>query len=93
MAHARYRHEPRWHRQRDELHGSATEESWQSTGLPIARTRVPGPPTVPSHSAAALEAQAHALIERAGAFAPPAMPAEYRAALAPPPFTLGVQPF
>ena len=94
MAHATYRHDLRWPHRRDELQGSEIEELGQLTSPPIARTRMPGPPAVPSHSAAALEAQAHVLVERVAAFSPSAMlAAEVRAPLAPPPFMLGVQPF
>jgi len=94
MSHANDRHDPRWHHQRDELHGSAIKEFWQLTSLPIARTRVPRMPAIPSHSSAALEAKAHGLVERMAAFSPPAMlAAEVRSQVGSPPYLLGVQPF
>ena len=71
----------------------ALDDSWRLAGLPGLRARVFLPPFVPAHSSAALEAKAHALIERAAAFAPPAaVTCEYRfhAAL---PSLMGVQPF
>jgi len=58
------------------------------------RRKVPQPPFIPSHSSAALEAQAHVLVERAAAFAAPALiAAEYRPHFAPVPCLLGVHPW
>ena len=60
----------------------------------VLRRKVPGPPFVPSHSSAALETQAHLLVERAAAFAAPALiAAEYRPHFAAVPYLLGVQPY
>ena len=69
------------------------DDSWRLPGATSLRPRVSLPPFVTGHSSAALEAKAHALIERAAAFAPPAMAIhEHRMqfALAE---TMGVQPF
>lgn len=69
------------------------DDSWRLPGATGLRPRVPLPPFVPSHSSAALEAKAHALVERAAAFAPPAMAIHeqrFHALLAE---AMGVQPF
>ena len=69
------------------------DDSWRAAGFPISRSRVSPPPFVPVHSSAALEAQAHALIERAAAFAPPAVAIHEHRSHAPLPWVSGVQPF
>jgi hypothetical protein len=81
--------------QRDELTSLASDPLWHLAGNgPIGRTRVPHPPSVPAHSSAALEAKAHALIERAAMFAAPAIiAAEYRPHFGAVPYLLGVQPY
>ena len=60
----------RWQHQDLSLLG---HELSRLAGQPSLRVRVPRPPFVPAHSIAALEAKVHALVERAAAFAPPAM--------------------
>ena len=69
------------------------DDSWRPAGQPSLRPRVSLPPFVPAHSSAALEAKAHALIERAAAFAPPAMAIHEHRIHVPLPSLMGVQPF
>lgn len=83
-----------WLDQFEDLSIFGSGQPWHLASPPISRTRVPRPPAVPSHTSAALEAQTHVLVERAAAFAPPAMLAvEHRPHLDPMPHLLGVQPF
>ena len=69
------------------------DDSWRAAGLASSRPRVSLPPFVPAHSSAALEAKVHALIERAAAFAPPAVAIHEHRSHAPLPSVWGVQPF
>lgn len=69
------------------------DDSWRAAGWPSLRRRVSPPPFVPVHSSAALEAKAHALIERAAAFSPPAMLTQEHRTHSPLPSLMGVQPF
>ena len=69
------------------------DDSWRPAGQPSLWPRVFLPPFVPAHSSAALEAKAHALIERAAAFAPLAMAIHEHRIHVPLPSLMGVQPF
>ena len=68
------------------------DDSWRPAGQPGLR-RVSLPPFVPAHSSASLEAKAHALIERAAAFAPPAVAIHEHRIHVPLPSLMSVQPF
>jgi hypothetical protein len=69
------------------------DDSWRLAGLPNLQPRVSLPPFVPAHSSAALQAKAHALIERAAAFAPPALAIHERPTHVLSPSLMAVQPY